>query len=144
MRVLISGVMALLLLGSVSAQQLKTSHDVDAIIALELKLTDLLARGALDEYAGYLAPDYALTTSQGALITRDQALAFWRARGPGYKMTPSQMHVRVYGNTAILTALVVGPSGGAGDRITKIFVRAHGKWLLAALHSSQVADEPGK
>jgi len=136
--------MALLLLGSVNAQQLNTSRDADAIIALELKLTDLLERGAFEEYAEHLTSDYALTTSQGELITRDQALASWRARGPGYKMTPSQMHVRVYGNTAILTARVVGPSGGAGDRITKTFVRTHGKWLLAALHSSQITDEPSK
>ncbi len=142
MRILCCGVMALLLLGSVNAQGRDASRDTETIIALELELTGLLERGAFDEYARHLAPDYALTTPQGELISRDQALASWRARGPGYKMTPSQMHVRIYGNAAILTARVVGPNGGAGDRITKTFVRAHGKWLLAALHSSQIAEEP--
>ena len=62
--------------------------------------------------------------------------------GPGYKMSPSEMRVRVYGNTAILTARVVGPDGGQGDRIAKTFVRINGEWLLAALHSSQIAEPP--
>jgi hypothetical protein len=52
------------------------------------------------------------------------------------------MRVRVYGNTAILTARVVGPDGGQGDRIAKTFVRINGEWLLAALHSSQIAEPP--
>ncbi len=120
------------------------SRGADAIVALELKLTDLLERGAFDEYARYLAPDYTLTTLQGQLLTREQALAWWRAQGPGYKMIPSQMQVRVYSDMAILTARVDGPGGRRGDRITKTFVFVGDKWLLAALHVSQIADEAGK
>ena len=142
MLVLACSLIALLLLGSANAQD--TSHDADAIVALELKLTELLGRGAFDEYAGYLTPDYALTTAQGQLLTRDQALAWWRAQGPGYKMTPSDMHARVYGNAAILTARVLSPGEGAGARITKTFVRINGSWRLAALHVSLITDEPGK
>ena len=143
MRIFGCGVIAVLLLGCGDVHELSASHDADAIMALELELTNLLERGALDEYARHLTADYALTTSQGEFITREQALASWRTRGPGYKMTPSEMRVRVYGNCAILTARVVGPNGGPGDRITKTFVRINGQWLLAALHSSQVA-EPGR
>ncbi|HEY8051672.1 MAG TPA: hypothetical protein VIE42_02580 [Steroidobacteraceae bacterium] len=39
---------------------MNTSRDADAIIALELQLTGLLERGAFDEYARHLTPDYAL------------------------------------------------------------------------------------
>lgn len=141
MRVLCCGMLAaVLLLGSVHAQEVTASRDADAIIALELKLTDLLERSALDEYTNHLTPDYAPTTPDGHLITRDEALASWRSHGPGYKMIPSDMRVRVKGDTAILTARVLGPDGGPGTRITKTFVRINGSWLLAALHSSQIAE----
>lgn len=138
MRILCS-LMLTFLLASAHAQDKQASSEADAIIALEMALTRLLERGALDEYASHLTPDYALTTPQGQVISRESALSYWRAQGPGYKMIPSEMHVRVYGNAAILSARVVGPQGGAGDRITKTFVRMKGKWLLAALHVSQIA-----
>ena len=139
-RILFCGVIAALLLAWVHAQEAGDSHEANAIIALELELTNMLEHGAFDKYASHLTSDYTLTTPQGKVMTRDDALAWWRARGPGYKMTPSEMHVRLYGNTAILTARVVGPNGRPGDRITKTFVRINGKWLLAALHSSQIAE----
>jgi hypothetical protein len=141
MRILCS-LICLFLVTGVHAQEMSASGESRAIIALELKLTNLIEHGAIEEYASHLAPDYTLTTPEGQVINREGALAFWRAQGPGYKMTPTEMHVRVYGNTAILSARVVGPSGGAGDRITKTFVRIKGKWLLAALHVSQIAEPP--
>lgn len=140
MRTFVCSMLVVLLLGCAHVQEHGSSHDKDAILALELELCGLLERGALDEYAGHLTPDYALTTAQGELQTREQALAFCRKLGPGYKMTPDQMLVRVYGNTAILTARVVGPNGGAGDHMTKTFVRINGRWLLAALHWSEITS----
>ena len=117
----------------------KLSSDAKAIIALELELTGLLERGAFDDYATHLASGYFLTTPQGQVVTRSEALASWRARGPGDKMVPDEMRVRVYGDTAILSARVVDADAGpGGDRITKTFVRVKGKWLLAALHISQI------
>jgi hypothetical protein len=124
----------------VHAREKGAPGDAKAIIALELELTDLLARGAFDEYASHLAPGYVLTTEQGQVLTRSEALAGWRARGPGDRMTPSEMHVRVYGDTAILSARVVGTDSSTPDRITKTFVRINGKWMLAALHVSQIAQ----
>src|SRR5258708_30731675 len=138
MRILWCCVAVLFLFGCAHMRETNTSEDVNAIIALELQLTDLLERGAIDENERHLAPDYGLTTSDGELLNRDQALAFWRDRGPGLKLTPSQMQVRVYNASALLTARVVGPDGGSGDRITKTFVRIKGSWFLAALHSSHI------
>lgn len=139
MRFLHYGVIAALLLPCAHAQEAGGSREGGEIVALELELSHLLERGAFEQYADHLTPDYALTTLDGQVMTREEALAWWRAVGPGVKMIPSEMRVRFYGNTAILTARVVGPAGGPGDRITKTFVRVNGQWLLAALHVSQIA-----
>jgi hypothetical protein len=120
------------------AQQ--ASADSAAIVALELELTRLLAAGRVDEYATHLMPDYARTTKQGILEHRDEALASWRARGAGDFVQPSELWVRVYGDAAVLTGVVGGADTSAPrTRITKTFVRWRGRWMLAALHGSDVA-----
>ncbi len=92
-------------------------------------------------YATHLTTDYARITRQGTLEGRDVALASWRARGTGGLMRPADLWVRVYGDAAILTGVVTGPdSNAARTRITKTFVRQQGRWLLAALHSSSIAQ----
>jgi len=118
-----------------------TAADSAAIVRLELELTSLLETGQIDRYAEHLTKDYALT-ADGRLLLRPDALAQWRARGPGIHMTPARIWVRMYGDAAVLTAEVVSEDGGkrSRSRITKLFVRQGHHWRLAALHSSPIGD----
>lgn len=135
--------LALLVALSVMAPRLfaqTASADSAAVVQLELELTRLLEAGQFKQYAEHLTEDYALTTPDGQLLSRAEALAQWRARGPGTKMIPREMWVRVYGDAAVLTAEVVsGGAQGKRSRITKLFVRLGKQWRLAALHSSGIA-----
>lgn len=129
--------------GSVHAQT--ASADSAAIVALELEMTELLSARRIDEYAAHLTADYARTTQQGRLELRDSALASWRSRGrarrAGGSAPPTDLWVRVYGDAAVLTGAVGGVAGGPPrTRITKTFVRQRGRWLLAALHGSAIAE----
>ena len=118
-----------------------TSADSAAIVALELEMSRLLTAGHIDEYATHLASDYARTTRQGTVERRDAALASWRARGPTGPTKPIDLWVRVYGDAAVLTGAVAGANTSTPRiRITKTFVRQQGKWLLAALHGSEIAQ----
>lgn len=111
------------------------------IVALELEMSRLLAAGRFDEYAMHLTSDYARTTQQGRLERRDAALASWRARGPTGPAKPVDLWVRIYGDAAVLTGAVAGADTTAPRiRITKTFVRQNGRWLLAALHGSGIAQ----
>jgi hypothetical protein len=119
----------------------RASTDSAAIVALEVEMTRLLAAGRVDEYATHLTSDYARTTRQGTLERRDAALASWRARGASGLMRPSELWVRVYGDAAVLTGVVAGADPSSSrTRMTKTFVRWQGRWLLAALHSSTIAQ----
>ena len=120
-----------------SAQQ--ASADSAAIVALELEMSQLLVQGRIDEYATHLTSDYARTTRQGTLEGRNAALASWRARGPTGPTQPVDLWVRVYGDAAVLTGAIAGRDTSAPQmRITKTFVRQRGRWLLAALHGSEI------
>jgi hypothetical protein len=119
----------------------RASADSAAIAALELEMSHLLTAGRIDAYATHLTSDYARTTRQGRLDRRDTALASWRARGASGPMQPTDLWVRVYGDAAVLTGVVAGADTSAPrTRITKTFVRQRGQWLLAALHSSDIAQ----
>ena len=133
---------ALILSGLALARPLlgqSASADSAAIVALELEMSRLLMAGRIDEYATHLTADYARTTRQGKLERRDAALASWRSRGAAGPMHPTDLWVRVYGDAAVLTGTVPGgDSSRPGIRITKTFVRQQGRWLLAALHGSDI------
>jgi hypothetical protein len=133
---------ALMLAGLMLAQPLRgqsPSADSAAIVALELEMSRLLMSGRVDEYATHLTADYARTTRQGKLERRDAALASWRSRGAAGPMQPTDLWVRVYGDATVLTGVVPGAdSSKPGVRITKTFVRQQGRWLLAALHGSDI------
>jgi hypothetical protein len=117
----------------------RASADSAAIVALEFEMSRLLMAGRIDEYATHLTSDYARTTRAGMLEGRDAALASWRARGPTGPMHPVDLWVRVYGDAAVLTGVVAGADASAPRiRITKTFVRQHGRWRLAALHGSEI------
>jgi hypothetical protein len=128
---------ALLALQPAVAAGQTASADSAAVIALEQEMSRLLAAGRIDEYATHLTADYARTTRDGKLESREETLAAWRARGPGVAVLPVDLRVRVYGDAAVLTGALVGTDATAPrSRITKTFVRQQGRWLLAALAGS--------
>ena len=137
MRLCIVIITSLAIVQGLSAQV--APGDSAAVVALELEMSRLLVEGRIDEYATHLTSDYARTTRQGTLERRDAALASWRARGPTGPAQPVDLWVRVYGDAAVLTGAIAGADTSAPRiRITKTFVRRHGRWLLAALHGSEI------
>lgn len=77
----------------------------------------LAAQGAsADSAAIVAAPDYLRTTARGEVEGREAALESWRSRPALRNLQPADLRVRVY------------------------FVRRDGRWLLAALHGSEVAE----
>ncbi len=120
------------------------SAAVAEIKALELKLCSLLVNGKWDEYASHLAEDYVRVLPGGAVETKSEILASFRS-SPNrlLDMTPEQMDVRVYGDTALLTIhLKVQSKSELGEvqtrrsLATKTFIHRNNKWYLVSLAGS--------
>ncbi|HUS01869.1 MAG TPA: nuclear transport factor 2 family protein [Chitinophagaceae bacterium] len=114
------------------------------IKSLEFLLVDLIAKGDIDTYSGYLTDDYIRVNANGIVSTKDQVLEIFRkAKGqsPG-KMMPHDLVVRVYGTTAILRG-VLDIETKNGDAIvkktsiiTKVFLKRNDKWYMTSMQGT--------
>src|SRR5215467_1327859 len=108
---------------------------------LEFHLTDLLMRGDISTYATYLADDYIRILPNSEVSTKEQALDGFRKFKVTGKMIPHDLHIRIYGNTAILRGILDDVSDD-GKKIsglfTKVFIRRNGKWFLASLQATSL------
>ena len=93
-----------------------------------------------------LADDYVLITPTGAIRNKREVIR--ELATPGIKMEPFEPfdgHVRLYGDTAIITGrmrqrFVLGGIRYANDmRYTHVWVKRKGRWQLASAHASTMA-----
>jgi ketosteroid isomerase-like protein len=117
---------------------------------LEYILTDLLERKDIDTYSGYLTDDYVRIAANGEVATKEKVLESFRKTNPNAgtgKMYPHDLKVSVYGNTAILHA-VLDIETATGNTITKrtslitkVFIKRNGKWYMASMQGTALNDK---
>ena len=132
------GVALLLAAGSPVRAQPGVRADADSVAvaeieALEHHLIDLLEERDLDAYASYLAEDYMRVNAAGGVDSKESVLGQFRSGSVGGTSTPSELEVRVYGDTAILTFVLTIERDGETvrrSRLVKVFVRRDGRWMM--------------
>jgi ketosteroid isomerase-like protein len=97
-----------------------------------------------DTYSTFLADDYTRITDTGEVQSREEVLrGFKGGTGGGGKMEPSDLNVKVYGDTAILTGLLKVTRPGTPEprvsRFRKVFIRRDGRWYLVSLQGVRYA-----
>jgi ketosteroid isomerase-like protein len=126
---------------------------VEQILKLETEYTEATKKLSGEDSERFYAPDFMVTARiPPRLVTRAERLA--RLKDPNFRrgtiesLTNSDVKVRVYGDsTAIVTAAwkrvsqhADGKDGSASGRLTHVWVKQNGKWLLAAAHYSPDID----
>ena len=131
---------SILLATSLPVSAVVPTADPDAaaeaeIKALELHLAKLLVSREFDEYERCLAADYTRINANGVVETREQVLAGFRASTGELSMQPTDLVVKTYGDTAILTGTLTVASEKATrvSRFRKVFIRRDGRWFLVSL-----------
>lgn len=91
------------------------------------------------------ADDYTFITLRGELRTKSDILQGFRSGSFHYESRQiSDLKVRVYGNTAVVTGRSIqkGMENGkdySGDyRFTRVYVKQNGRWLTVALQTTLV------
>jgi hypothetical protein len=111
----------------------------------ELKRADLIVHEKWDEYEKYLADDYTRISSGGTLEDKKEVMAGFRS-GPRKVIVrePEDLHVRIYGETAILQGQRTSWVREAGrvntrrERFTEVLIKRDGQWMLVAEHETNV------
>jgi uncharacterized protein (TIGR02246 family) len=92
--------------------------------------------------------DYTFVNPSGAVLTKAQRLAELRSGTLKYQsVTPDEMNVRTYGNTAVATsrATIKGQNKGqdmSGQyRVTSVLMKKDGGWQIVAQQSNRIAQQ---
>lgn len=115
---------------------------VAEIKALELHLAKLLVAKKFDEYEKYLATDYSRISPTGAVESRAQVMKSFRSSGSGGTMEPTELEVKVYGDTAILTGKLAITAAGVvrHARFRKVFIHRGERWFLVSLQGATLSE----
>ena len=117
------------------------------IEGMEQQWRQALVTNNVGEMDRLLADDYLGITSNGTLETKPQALALRRAGTVRItRLDLSDMHVRVYGDTAVVTSQAqLEGTNGASDisgqyRYTRVYNRRLGQWRIVSFEASRMHD----
>lgn len=115
------------------------------ILAADARRFAAMIQGDLAALEGLLAEDLTYTHSTGQVETRAQFLESLRSGKLRYlAATPSDVNVRVYGDTAVVTGRAEMKVSSQGQeltvtaRFTEVWVKSGGAWKLAAWQSTRV------
>ncbi len=122
-----------------AASHSANSNSEEIIKALELKLAQWIVQGNWDEYEKHLMSDFTRISADGKFADKKSVLSEFR-EGPRkiIVMEPEELHIRIYGDSAILQGRLTTSVRDAGrlstrkERFTEVFVKQDGQWLLAS------------
>ena len=117
------------------------------IEALEEQWRQAIITNNVGEMDRLLADDYVGISSNGTIENKAQALAQRRAGTVRItKLDISDIHVRIYGDTAVVTsqAELVGTNGESDIsgqyRYTRVYNHRLGKWKIVSFEASRMHD----
>ena len=118
------------------------------VIKLEQDRTQAAVRGDTAFLEQNTADDYTFINSRGRLITKAQLLADFKAGEIKLQSSDlDDLHVRVYGDTAVLTGRstqkgqAYGQDTGGQYRFTRVFVKRDGRWQSVAFQQTRIAEQ---
>jgi ketosteroid isomerase-like protein len=119
----------------------------DEVMAVATEWDRSMTENDADAIGRYMADDWTIIGSDGSVGDKETFLALVRSGVLTHDvMTSEDMHVRIYGDTAVTVSR--GVSGGAYrgqpfrevERVTCVFVRQERRWRCVLTHLSRLAD----
>lgn len=121
------------------------ASDEEAILKLNHDNTVATWTGDARWFEENLADDFVIVTANGKVKTKREVVD--ELPGPTFSMAPyepSEVQVRIYGDTAIVTGRVYqrftrgGVQYSIDARYTDVYARRRGRWMLVTAHASPV------
>ena len=116
------------------------------ILRLEKEFSQAIVKNDAEAVGRFLADDWIIIDPDGGIIDRARFLGVIKSGVLIHEMMESDdTRVRIYGNAAIVTALVTtkgkfnGQAFTSRERATDVFVKQSGRWQCALSHLTRFA-----
>jgi len=135
---------------TVAAQQSAPTDDPDVreLQRLETVWNNAHENGNADALEALWADELQVTVPRMPVLTRSEAAAFAHSgRMKFQRYATSDIHVRVYGNAAVVTGRLQRNRSVNGKeivddwRFTKTYIREAQKWRVVAFHASEAESQ---
>jgi ketosteroid isomerase-like protein len=111
------------------------------ILKVEEEFAQAMIKNDADKIGTFLAENWIIIDPDGGIIDKVRFLSVIRSGALTHQAMDSQdVRVRVYGTTAIVTALIsskakyMGEEFSTRERATDVFVKLDGKWQCVITH----------
>jgi len=126
-----------------SLSQASSENDRRELMHLEDVWNQAHLAGDAEELGHLWADDLEVAVPHMAVMTRTAALGFARSgRMKFLRYETSDLHIRVYGNAAVVTGHLLRTRTLNGNnvsddwRFTKVYIREHRQWRVVSFHAS--------
>jgi ketosteroid isomerase-like protein len=144
-------VIALAAPASMLAQQSKAAKEKEVRAVFD-EIQKGVLKGGVEAAATldkYNADDFTLIQGNGSVLTKAETSEGYRSGKTGFqKMDLSDVKVRIYGNTAVVTGIVtyIGEQAGSKStgipaRFTRVFVKRDGNWKQVLNQSTRITQQ---
>ena len=130
-----------LALPSLTLGQIGTNTMQDEVLKLEKEFSQAIVKNDAEAVGRFLADDWIIIDPDGGIIDKATFLGVIKSGALTHEMMESDdTRVRIYGNTAIVTALTTTKGKFSGqvfttqERATDVFVKQNGRWQCALSH----------
>jgi ketosteroid isomerase-like protein len=118
--------------------QVRSNTMQDEVLRVEKEFSQAIVKNDAEAVGRFLADDWIIIDPDGGIIDKASFLGVIRSGALTHEMMESDdTLVRIYGNTAIVTALTTTTGAFSGqvfttkERATDVFVKQAGRWLCA-------------
>ncbi len=118
---------------------------VETIRMLEEERNQAILHGDATSLERMTSDDYTFITLRGEMLTKDEIVRNFRSVAAKYQSREiSNLNIRVYGNSAVVTGRAVqkGAENGkdySGDYwFTRVYVNQGGRWVTVALQTTLI------
>jgi ketosteroid isomerase-like protein len=107
----------------------------EELLKVEKEFLDAIAKNDLEAIERFVTDDWIIINADGGIIDRERFLGVIKSGALTHEMMESEdIRVRVYGDSAVVTALTrskgkfMGQEFTTHERSTDVFVRRDGQW----------------
>ena len=116
-------------------------EEEEEVLRLEKEFSQAIVKNDAEAVGRFLADDWIIIDPDGGIIDKASFLGVIKSGALTHEMMESDdTRVRIYGNTAIVTALTTTKGKFSGqvfttqERATDVFVKQNGRWQCALSH----------